>query len=77
MSENPIYTLFGEPPADVDLSADSRPGNSAAVILLTIIATAAVVLRLVARHISRLGYQADDYTILLALVSTPHSMPGS
>lgn len=47
---------------------DKSPAIVGGSILLIVVATIAVVLRLVARRIKRTAWGADDYTIVLSLV---------
>lgn len=68
---------FGPPPSGLNLKDNATPGNNAAVIVLTVIATTAVVLRLGARRMQQTALVADDYLILVALVrqSLPFVFP--
>ncbi|PSR82755.1 hypothetical protein BD289DRAFT_370835 [Coniella lustricola] len=63
-----IEAVFGTVPAGLDIDADTRPGNTAAVVILLALATISVGLRLVARSITRTSVQIDDYLTILALV---------
>ena len=53
----------------MNLSESKTAGDNVAVIVLSVIATAAVVLRLWARSVQKLKLQADDYLVVIALVS--------
>jgi hypothetical protein len=55
-------------PPDADLSATQAPRIIGASVVLIILSTAAVVLRFLARRLSRAGLWWDDWTILFALV---------
>lgn len=65
-----IIALYGEPPAGLDLDADPRAGNDAAVGALLLVATIALVLRLVCRRMNNNGFQSDDFSMVAALVFT-------
>ena len=58
-------------PSLAELAQDDGPRVRAAQLTVAILANAAVILRLWARHIQKAGYGLDDYLILLALVMTP------
>lgn len=74
-----IAAVFGPAPAGLDFAGDRRPGDNAAVIVLIAIATIAVGLRIVVRFMQQSSFKADDYAIMLALVSfilsILHSVP--
>ncbi|UQC78764.1 uncharacterized protein CLUP02_04241 [Colletotrichum lupini] len=63
-----IIAIFGPPPDDLDISESSVARNNAAVIILAVLASAAVVLRLMARFLQGHSLKADDWTILLSLL---------
>lgn len=69
MIDAQIKAVFGAAPAGVDLTADARPGNDAAVAVLVVIATVSVILRMTSRFITRAGIKGDEYAALMALVS--------
>ncbi|KAK1448259.1 hypothetical protein CCUS01_11842 [Colletotrichum cuscutae] len=62
-----IIAIFGPPPDDLDISESSVARNNAAVIILAVLASVAVVLRLMARFLQGHSLKADDWTILLSL----------
>lgn len=64
-----IVAIFGPPPDGLDISESSVARNDAAVIVLAVLASVAVVLRLMARFLQGHSLRADDWTILLSLVS--------
>ncbi|KAK7739763.1 hypothetical protein SLS53_005733 [Cytospora paraplurivora] len=68
MVDAKIEAVFGPLPAGTDLTADTRPGNNAAVAILLVIATISVVLRMISKYITHTGIKYDDYTIILALI---------
>ena len=47
---------------------DRKPLVIALAVIMPILATTAVVLRLVSRRIKKVRLEADDYTVLIALV---------
>ena len=49
-------------------AANHGPGIIAANLVVAILATIAVALRFFARYIQKIGFEADDYLILFALV---------
>lgn len=53
---------------------DHGPGIIAANIIVCVLATIAVALRGLSRHMLRLSLEADDYLIFIALVSAPTSL---
>ncbi|KAK1462104.1 hypothetical protein CMEL01_14071 [Colletotrichum melonis] len=63
-----IIAIFGPPPDDLDISESSVARNNAAVIILAVLASVAVVLRLMARFLQGHSLKADDWTILLSLL---------
>lgn len=65
---NPIFLVFGPPPEGLDLTESTANADTAAVIVLLVLAAIAVVLRFVARVIQRNSLKMDDWTIILALV---------
>ena len=48
------------------------PGIIAATLVVAILATIAVPLRFLARYIQKIGFESDDYLILLALVCSSY-----
>jgi hypothetical protein len=67
--EIPITAIFGPVPDGLDLAEDQRLGHNVSVAALLIIATIGVALRIAARVVQKSGLQADDYLIIVALVS--------
>ncbi|KAJ0327643.1 hypothetical protein COL5a_005612 [Colletotrichum fioriniae] len=63
-----IVAIFGPPPDGLDISESSVARNDAAVIVLAVLASVAVVLRLMARFLQGHSLRADDWTILLSLL---------
>lgn len=62
---------FGDPPPGIDLYDSHTARNNAVTISLTVLATVAVVLRLVARaKVQKIRLEADDWFIVAALVPT-------
>lgn len=66
-----IVQAFGPPPEGVDITETSVPQNDAAVVVLAALACLAVALRLYARFLQGHGLHADDWTIILSLVTFP------
>lgn len=64
-----VLDRFGPPPEDIDLSEVFMPTSDALLIALACIAGVSVVVRYLARHIQSAGLEADDYVIVLSLVS--------
>lgn len=72
MTEDPaIRALFGPAPSDVDLTASEVSINNGVVIAMLCLAVAAVILRFAARIALRNALMADDWAIVVALVSSP------
>lgn len=65
-----ILAVYGPVPSGVDLDEDPRSGNDAAVGALLIVATLALILRLVCRRMNNNGFQSDDFSMVAALVFT-------
>ncbi|KXH66347.1 hypothetical protein CSAL01_03941 [Colletotrichum salicis] len=63
-----IVAIFGPPPDGLDISESSVARNSAAVIILAVLASVAVVLRLMARFLQGHSLKADDWAILDSLL---------
>ncbi|KAK1676801.1 hypothetical protein BDP55DRAFT_608412 [Colletotrichum godetiae] len=63
-----IVAIFGPPPDDLDISESSVTRNNAAVIILAVLASVAVVLRLMARFLQGHSLKADDWAILASLL---------
>ncbi|KAG7050893.1 Pth11-like integral membrane protein [Colletotrichum scovillei] len=63
-----IIAIFGPPPDGLDISESSVVRNNATVIILAVLASVAVVLRLMARFLQGHSLKADDWTILLSLL---------
>ena len=64
---------FQLPPNDftpVELAASNKAPVYVAVAVGFVLATGAVILRLLARRISKASFGWDDYTIIFALVSS-------
>ena len=64
---------FQLPPNDftpAELEASNKKPVYVAVAVGFVLATGAVILRILARHISKANFGWDDYTIILALVSS-------
>ncbi|KAL4863635.1 hypothetical protein BDV12DRAFT_25488 [Aspergillus spectabilis] len=62
---------FGEPPPGLDLSESHTARNNAVTISLTVLATVAVALRMIARvKVQQVKFAADDWFIVAALVPT-------
>lgn len=75
-----IEAVFGPAPANVDLNESSVRTNNSGVIAMMALAAAAVITRFVSRIVCRNPILADDYIIVLALVSHCHeaiSIPGN
>lgn len=66
-----MVALFGPAPEGMDLTRSTAMADTAAVIVLLVLAAVAVVLRFVARTVQRSGLRMDDWTIILALVCLP------
>lgn len=64
-----IEAVFGPAPSDIDLEATSVRTNNSGVIAMIVLAAVAVITRFVSRIICRNPVLADDYIIVLALVS--------
>ena len=64
-----MASLDGPTPAEK--AANHGPGIIAANLVVAIFATIAVALRFLSRYIQKIGYQSDDYLILVALVGDP------
>ncbi|KAJ6035983.1 hypothetical protein N7540_000262 [Penicillium herquei] len=64
-----IEALFGSPPSDIDLDATSVGNNNRGVIAMMCLAAVAVITRFICRIIFRTSILADDYMIIVALVS--------
>ena len=56
------------PPTPAEMAANRGPSIVAANLVVAILATVAVALRFLARHVQKIDYKADDILILLALV---------
>ena len=56
-------------PTPAQLAASQADGIIAGNVIVATLATIAVALRLLARQVQKIGFGADDYLILLALVS--------
>lgn len=69
MTDSAVEAMFGAAPADIDLGADTRTGNDAAVVTLLVLATVALFLRIASRSVTRAGVKLDDWLMVLALVS--------
>lgn len=65
-----ILAVYGPPPAGIDLAEDHRAANDAVVAALLLVATIALVLRLVCRRMNNTGFKADDYSMVAALFFT-------
>lgn len=65
-----IIAVYGPVPADVDLAEDHRAANDAVVGILLLVATVALMLRLVCRRMNNTGFKADDYSMAAALFFT-------
>lgn len=65
-----ILRVYGPVPAGLDIDADPRPANTAAIGALLLVATIAMVARLVCRRMTNTGLKADDYSIMAALFFT-------
>lgn len=63
-----IVQMFGPPPDGLDISESSVVQNNAAVIVLAVLASLAVVLRLMARYLQGHNLKADDWAIIASLV---------
>ncbi|KAL4923135.1 putative integral membrane protein Pth11-like [Aspergillus undulatus] len=62
---------FGDPPPGVDLSESHTARNNAITIALTVLATVAVILRMVARvKVQQVRFGMDDWFIVASLVPT-------
>ena len=59
------------PPTTEEKGQNRGPSVVAANLVVAILATFAVALRFLARYLQKVGYKADDFLILLALVSIP------
>lgn len=55
-------------PTPAEKAANHGPAIVAANLIVAILATIAVALRFLARYIQKVGFESDDYLILLALV---------
>jgi hypothetical protein len=66
-----IEAIFGPPPDNVDLIESNVAINNGAVIAMLSLAAVAVLLRFVARVTLRNPLLADDWAIIVALVSLP------
>lgn len=66
-----IEAIFGPPPDNVDLIESNVAVNNGAVIAMLSLAAVAVLLRFVARVTLRNPLLADDWAIIVALVSLP------
>ena len=69
-----IEALFGSPPSDINLDATSVGKNNRGVISMICLAAAAVVTRFLCRIIFRTSILADDYMIIVALVSCENNL---
>ncbi|OBR14431.1 Pth11-like integral membrane protein [Colletotrichum higginsianum IMI 349063] len=63
-----IVQIFGPPPDGLDISESSVVQNNAAVIVLAVLASLAVVLRLMARYLQGHNLKADDWAIIASLI---------
>ncbi|KAL4880542.1 integral membrane protein Pth11-like protein [Aspergillus karnatakaensis] len=62
---------FGEPPPGIDLSESHTARNNAITIALTVLATVAVALRMIARvKVQQVKFAADDWFIVASLIPT-------
>ncbi|KAL4780315.1 hypothetical protein BJX76DRAFT_364423 [Aspergillus varians] len=62
---------FGDPPPGIDLSESHTARNNAATIAMTVLATGAVVLRMITRvKVQKIPLEADDWFIVASLVPT-------
>ncbi|KAL4914977.1 hypothetical protein BDW62DRAFT_133980 [Aspergillus aurantiobrunneus] len=62
---------FGEPPPGIDLSESHTARNNAVTIALTVLATVAVVLRMIVRAwVQKIPFEMDDWFIVASLVPT-------
>lgn len=64
-----VWEVFGDPPPGIDLGEDPRGYNVVTSILFLVIAYLAVILRFTARKIQNHQLMADDYILLISLVS--------
>lgn len=69
-----IVAVFGEPPAGLDLNAQTATTCNIIVCVVFGIAVGAVVLRLWVRH-NKAGLWWDDYAIVVSLVGLPSTWP--
>ncbi|KAL5344158.1 integral membrane protein Pth11-like protein [Aspergillus crustosus] len=66
---------FGEPPPGIDLSESTKTRNNGVAISLTILATIAVILRVVARlKTQKVNFSTDDWLVVVSLIPTYGSM---
>ncbi|KAJ0163096.1 hypothetical protein CTA2_3529 [Colletotrichum tanaceti] len=63
-----VVLMFGPPPDGLDISESSVTRNNAAVIVLAVLASLAVVLRLMARSLQGQTLKADDWVIIASLL---------
>lgn len=64
-----IEALFGPAPSNIDLNDTSVGNNNRGVISMICLAALAVVTRFICRIVFRNPILADDYMIIVALVS--------
>lgn len=64
-----IIAIFGPVPTGIELAESNVSVNNGAVIAMLCLCTLAVILRFVARVLLRNALMADDWAIIIALVS--------
>lgn len=72
-----IVSVFGEPPAGLDLEESIVVGYNVAVCVVLGLAAASVALRFYVRSIKGAKLWWDDYTILLSVVSACLTVSGN
>lgn len=63
-------------PSNVDLNANRGPTIVKSVIAVSVVSTAFVVLRFIARRFRHVKFGADDYLIVVACVNLVLASPG-
>jgi len=72
MEVDPIVVMaFGPPPPGIDLAEKQETAIITVALVSAVFATIALVLRIWARNFQRFGMMADDYLMIIALVSRP------
>lgn len=69
-----IVDLFGPLPEGIDLEENYADTTDMANIALIAIALLSVILRFGARAVQKAGFKADDYLVIVALVSASTSL---